>query len=443
MPRSYAERYRRKREYLTTQVDEGTVSDADADAIRELVNAFDEDKVTTKKPRWPDAPGHLTSYREDGTLANWLYFLTTYARELQHMDISLLDATTRDINRVAERLLDGTASVRDDNLSKGTIRAYQNSARIFYRFHEDTVVEFEDIAVFEMADTSINPRDMLTREEIHEVRDAAENPRDKTVIDLLLYCGMRNNALRTLRIKDIDTEDGQWYFNTTADGLKNIYRESAPRPLLGAEPTMRDWLDYHPYSDDPDAYVIIPKPKWNDVDPHQQVSDKTVSRITKGIKEKTDIDKPMHPHMMRHNFVTLCKREYDLDDSTVKFLIGHAPDSTVMETTYAHLSGEDHIEKAERAAGIREDDEESSLTPTHCGTCGEPLAPQAKACERCGTIYTPDAKTTLDDIKDTLFEHAGQADNELEIDGVQNIRDFVTENPKLARKILDEELEDS
>jgi predicted amidophosphoribosyltransferase len=62
-----------------------------------------------------------------------------------------------------------------------------------------------------------------------------------------------------------------------------------------------------------------------------------------------------------------------------------------METTYAHLSEQDHIDHAEYKMGIKEREKESPLTPPSCPRCGEPLSDDAKACAKCGMLFTPDA----------------------------------------------------
>lgn len=434
MPRTYSQQYQRKREYLTKHANDtdSAVTTAEKEAIFEFCDAFDEDRPTVSKPPWPNVPGHLTSYRSQSTLANWMYHLTEYAK-----NVDILETTERELNRIAEQWLNGTNEHKAQSISKGTIRAYQNSARMFYRYH-DVGVDHEQIAVFEANDNSINPRDMLTPEEIAKARETPDHARDQCILDMLLYTGLRNNGLRTLRIKDIDTDAKEWYFNDEEDHLKDIHQPQAPRPLLGAVAAVREWLSYHPYGDDPDAYLIVGKPKWQTVDPHEPVSDRTIERVMDGIKEDAEIEKPMHPHMMRHNFVTLCKREYDLDNETVKFLIGHGPDSDVMQTTYAHLSGDDHKQKAEVAAGLREEDEQSSLTPDHCLVCDEPLPPYAKSCPRCATAYTPDGRSTQEQINDSMFESANEAETEQEQMDVAEYREFVRENPNLAQEIQED-----
>lgn len=443
MPRSYSQVYKQKDKHLTNKVESGLVSEKDEGAIRKLCDAFDENKPTVTKPQLRDAPSNITGYKKESTLANWMYFLTEYACEIE-----LTDTTAAELNKVAENWLQGEADHKDATLTKGTIRQYQNAARMFYRYHDNLGVDYEVIATFEANDTKIDPRDMLTPEEIQQVRDAAEHPRDKAIIDMLLYTGMRNTALRSLRIKDVDVEKGRYYFNTDEEGLKGIHRPNEPRPILGAEGAIRDWLDYHPYSDDPDAYFIVGKPKYQNVDPHTRVSHRTIQRTTDKLKENAGIEKPLHPHACRHNFVSICIREYDMEPSTVKFLIGHGQDSSVMESTYQHLAGEDYIKKAEVKAGVREKDAESSFTPNHCDVCNEPLPTEAKACPRCGTVYTPDAKSLEDDLQQAVKESYKETDPEdsetvEEVEAVEkalddpDVMNDLLENDKVMDKIAD------
>lgn len=69
-----------------------------------------------------------------------------------------------------------------------------------------------------------------------------------------------------------------------------------------------------------------------------------------------------------------------------------------METTYSHLTDEDHIKDAEIAAGVREEDSDSPFTPPVCSTCGDNLVPDAKACSGCGTVFAPNAKAAEEQL---------------------------------------------
>jgi ribosomal protein L40E len=93
-----------------------------------------------------------------------------------------------------------------------------------------------------------------------------------------------------------------------------------------------------------------------------------------------------------------------MDEATIKHLIGHGPDSTIMESTYQHLSDDDHIEAVEVAAGLRDEEEQSPLTPDVCLTCGEQLPASARACPGCGETFAPDAKAVEEQIQEDMKE---------------------------------------
>ncbi|MFC5971485.1 tyrosine-type recombinase/integrase [Halomarina salina] len=381
-----AARFRTFDEY----VEAGDIDAASAAAIREVINAYDERNVTVSKPAGE-------GYREPATLMSWLYRLAIFARERD-----LTTATAAELNADIQAMLDGThRSVKDDGLTMGTLRSYQAALRVFYGYHDGFSVTPDEIQLFDKADTHIDPADMLTKEEIHMAREAADNVRDLLIFDLLLYTGMRRGALRTLRVKDVDVQAGEWRFNSEVDGLKKIHQPFAPRPLLMAKATVRDWLEYHP-DPQPDNYLVTARPNFAAVDPSVPIAGETVRRVMADIKADAGIEKPMHPHAMRHNFVTICKRNYRIPDDTVKFLIGHHPASNVMETTYSHLSGDDHIQRANEGAGLVDPEDESPFTPDACRYCSAPLAPNAKACSRCGYVYTPDAVAVVDRMNEDM-----------------------------------------
>ena len=415
--------YDQAKKSLRRAVDRGLVSENDANAIREFAAAYDENDVSIPKPEGE-------GYRAYDTLR---VYVNNLRRTAKVLDVELVEATIDDINAFVNQML-------DNGKSKNTVRNYQNNFRRFYRYH-DLGVDPTDIQLVSSEDPAVDDRDMLTRKEIATIRDAADHPRDLCIFDLLLYTGQRNTALRTLRIKDVDLDERVYYLNTDADGLKGADESGKKRPLLGAIGSVREWLRYHPFSDNPDAYLLTPKPRYASVDPDEPISRETMAYAMSQLKEKTEIDKPMNPHSIRHNFVTIAKREYELDDMHIKQLIGHRKGSNVMETTYAHLSDDDVIKAAEEGAEIREPEEESSLTPEICH-CGEPLPPNAKACPRCGTVYTPDARSAeekmAEDVKQDYREtDPADTDTMNKLDQLDNLLD----DPEI-KQLIHERIDD-
>lgn len=444
------ERYQAQKDRLWDEddghVESGRLTREEAERIEELCNAFDGERLDRQKHTEKKQSFDKDADRSYSTLWGWMYRLARIGRDLKAINKadSLLEANVSDINDLMEAYYEGNVP-KCSGLTKGTIQTYQFGLRMFYRYHSDLEVEPEHIAVYANdKDSAVDPDDMLTKEEIERLKDAASHPRDKMLFELLLYTGMRDNAVRTLRIKDIDLEDGSYRFNPEVDhGLKGADERNGRRPLLLAEGSLRQWINnYHPARDRDDfkeCYLVTGKPAYSKVTPKEPIANNTMRATLRKLKEETGIDKPLNPHAMRHNFVTICKRDYGLDNDTIKYLIGHSKDSKVMETTYSHLSDEDFMQEAETAFGLQEEDQHSTLTPKECA-CGAKVEPTAKACSNCGMMFTPDARAAQDTIDDMALDGMREADDKAEADAVEQFRDYLKSNPEEAVEILQEEL---
>ena len=406
----YRQKVNEQKQSVRRNAEQGRISQEDADRILEWIAAYDAEDMTTSVPTTGEYTTD-TQTKKPSTLKAYIAAISRASKRLEEgYGLSLSEADADDINRYMSDIRSGNhPDVSDSGLANNTVRNAQGYIRKFYRYHDDLGVDAEQITLISGDDTHVDDRDMLTGEEIKQVREAADHPRDLAIFDLLIYTGQRSTAIRSLRIKDIDLDEGVYYLNSNVDGLKGADENGKKRPLLGSVGSIREWLRYHPDPDNPDAYLITTKPRYSQPTPETMVSRNTIRYAVINLQEKAEIDKPMNPHSIRHNFVTIAKRDYQMDDATVKHLIGHAPDSNVMERTYSHLSDEDHIRAAESAAGIREPDEESTLSPEVCH-CGEPLPAAAKACPRCGTVYAPDAQAAKETVEDNLKESYKQAD---------------------------------
>jgi len=418
------EKLKRRRETFTEYVDGGEIDPETGAAIEELLDAYDDHNIMVPTPGG-EGP------REPGTLMAWCYRLMQFARAR-----NLTTATAADLKEDIQAMHSGDhPTVQDSGIKKSTLRTYQAALRKFYGYHEEYGVVPEDIPMFSQEESHVDPSDMLTKAEIQEAREAAGNPRDRLIFELLLYTGQRREAIRTLRLKDVNLQEGTYRLNPEVDGLKGAQDRNGNRPLLGAKAAVQNWLDYHPDTGDPENYLITARPSYSVPDPTEPVSGETIRRVMEDIKADTSIDKPMHPHAIRHNFVTIADRDYDLPHDTIKYLIGHDAASQVMETTYSHLSGDDHVERAEEAFGIREPEDDSPLTPEVCPTCGHNLEPAAKACARCGAVFTPDAEGPTD--PETAVKKSKLEADDLEtLEKVEMLEDLLEDDD--VRALLDD-----
>jgi len=350
---------------------------------------------------------------------------------------------TRAVNAFFDDVGSGThPDVKDDGYAKSTLSQWQSGVTKFYQYHDDLGIDHSEVVVKRQPKSSVDERDMYTPDEIQELRDTVTNTRDRCILELLLNTGQRIRAIQTLRVKDVNTDDGIYYLNTDEAGLKGADKNGKKRPLLGAKRAVYDWLKDHP-TGEPDDYLITCLPTAQRGTPGEKLSQSTIRERLKKLADDAGVDKPPNPHNFRHYFVTACKRDYGMDESTIKHLIGHGPNSKVMETTYQHLTDDDHIESAEVAAGLREPDEESPLTPQVCPTCGEQLEPEAKACPGCGTVFAPNAKDTEEQIQEDIKQNYAESEPESEVQQeLSAVDEALTDLPAELKQQLIEELSD-
>jgi len=406
----------------------GSLTEPDADAIKEFLSAKDKHDVTVVDPE-----GEGMEY---STLASYGQSLRVVATRAQ---TPLTELTADEINQLMQSVRLGEhPSVKDSGLSTNTLIQHQSALRKFYR-HHDFACDPESVVIFDSPDTTVDERDMFSRDEIQDMRDVIDNPRDRCLFELLINTGQRIRAIQTLRIKDVDTDEGVFWLNTEADGLKGAEKNGNKRPLLGAKRAVYDWLQYHP-TGEPEDYLITGRPSSAKSDPGGMLHQTTFGRILKGIANEAEVSKKPNPHQFRHFFVTVAIRDYDLDNDTVKHLIGHSADSKVLETTYSHLTDDDYIEAAEIGAGLKEPEESDTLTPQICPTCDTQLEPTAKACGGCGTVFAPDAQDALDTIEENKQDVLEDADSVAEVRDSDKVERILRENPELAVEILQDKL---
>ncbi|WP_080507154.1 MULTISPECIES: site-specific integrase [Halorubrum] len=396
-----------------------SLSETETEAALEFIRAFDPQDIEYS---CQDENGE-TQTLSHNSLEGYGRSIRLLAKE---SDASLFEHTLETLTDVFNDWL--------DELAIETVRQRQAAVIKFHRYHE-TDVDPDEISLKQREnDTSVDERDMFDADDVQAIRDACDNARDRCLIELLLYTGQRIRAIQTLRIKDIDLEEGAYYLNTDADGLKGADDVGRKRPLLGAENAVRDWIDKHP-TGERDDYLITPLPSARNISGKgEYLSTPAIHNRLSTIVERAGVEKPSNAHNFRHLFVTNAVREYDLDPSTIKHLIGHQKDSVVMETTYQHLTDEDHIRAAREGSDAGRDPEpkEGSLTPETCPTCSEPLPPAAKACSRCGQVFAPDARAAKETVENVVHEGAKAAESDAEREAIDAVRGYLKENPEVA-----------
>jgi integrase len=318
------------------------------------------------------------------------------------------------------------------DLSANTVQQRQTSARVFYHYHSDLGVDPNAIHIVKIEPSAVDPRDLFTRDDIDAIHEVIDNPRDRAIVDMCLYTGQRIRALQSLKVTDVDIEEGRFYLNPEAFGLKGA---KGMRSLLIAKGAAAEWMDYHPAPDDPDAYFITKLPDAARGDPTKPLYQSTINRRIQAIAKEAGIERPEergHAHNLRHTFVRWAYISREMDLATIKWMMGHAKDSRTLEETYFNILDVDHAKKAEQAAGLRTE-EEMDLTPETCHVCEfAPIPDGSLFCPRCTTELTPDAADKKKSVQEQSEERIPEVQNETEARIVRAALRELRENPQDA-----------
>lgn len=407
--------------------------------IEEVLDALDPD---VRSPTF----GHNGDSTEltSNSLQQYGQRLRLLAKEL---DRPLLELTNDDLDELMARLLDGGVSIGPaDGYSKGTVAQFESALKAFYRYHDGHDVDPEAIPIETQESPSIDERDLWTVEEVEAMRAVIDSKLDEAIFELLAYTGQRIRVIQTLRVKDVDPDKGdtgRYYVNETVKGRKNRHGHG---PLLGAQGAVRRWLRVHPTKRPDDALITAyPRNPGEGVSGGATVgepmSQRNIRRKLKRIAERAGVDKRVNPHMFRHYFSTVARRDFDMDPDFIKDLRGDAPGSNVFETTYRHLRDEDAASHAE--AAFTGEEPETALTPAApCSVCGEVLPAGAKACENCGAKRAPDAeKSEVEELRDRIDELEAEREIQQELGAAEALTDEdlqeLAEDDALLAKLIE------
>ena len=228
----------------------------------------------------------------------------------------------------------------------------------------------------------LDPRDILTEEEIYQMIRAAEHPRDRALIHVLYESGGRISEIRNLRVRDVTFEFvGDDKILTAklmiTSGMTKGKERGKHLRLVDSAQVLQEWLTVHP----------DPKPKhplW--VSLHSNVGkmlhQATIRRMLKRVARRVEITKPIHPHAFRHAQVTASAKY--LADQELKKKFGWTPGSQMLRV-YSHITDRVVEEKELEMRGVTKVQDQSKRYLTHvkCPQCGRMYSAGKRICE-CG-----------------------------------------------------------
>ena len=240
-----------------------------------------------------------------------------------------------------EDILNYKAEIMNSKLAVVTVNKKINSLRSFNDFLIEKEINIKRVIKpakdrIKIAGGSGNNVDVYSNEELEKILSAVNEEevtlRNKLIVYLLLYTGVRVSELVNIKISDIDLLTGE----LKVVGKSNKYREIPINQKL--KKVLKSYLNKERKENkqaEGSPYLLL-------TERSQKMHRDTINYILRKIGE--DLDFKMNPHKFRHTTFTLLIKK-GVDISTISNLAGHAS----IETTNKYYL---HTNREEKAAAI-------------------------------------------------------------------------------------------
>lgn len=388
------QKYQSKFENQRRLLEESDIDERDKEAIKEFVR------------------------HEDGSGSN-MGVLVSYLNRLRlsskRADVPLVDMEESDIDDLLFSLK------HDHGIQEGTRRNYRKALRKLF----DYLDRDWEVTVGSPVDRTVDPDQLLEREEIDDIIDTATVPRDKAAVALLADTGMRIGAVASLRIKDIDLSGELATVTVNENG--NVKGASGSIPLTWSRGYIANWLDVHPRRDNPNA-AFIHKLRQVDEDEDGALTYQYLSRRIREIGVEAGIqEERLNMHNFRKSAISRWIRQ-GMDEQKIKHRAFWVKDSSQFETYSGVTEDEMNRDIAEHYGLSTGDDEGPDMTLEECPTCRTPLRGSERFCPSCGSPLSQSAADEIDEAEEALFETAKNNDGELTDEELSILRSVLDEH---------------
>lgn len=245
----------------------------------------------------------LSSDTED----NYLQALNSAIKVLGDIPIERL--TYEDVRKWTNRMM-------ARGLTTGTVRGYKSKLKNVLKFtNKEKITDF-DVDLIELPKLPKPLPRYINADEAKKLLDAAENVRDRAVISLLWYTGIRVSELVHLNRRDIRGS----VLSVQGKGSKE---REIPLSQAAAD-RLNTYLARR--SDNLKPLFVTAK--------NCRIDKATVQRMVKATGERANLNMPVSCHVLRHSFATDLHSN-GMDIRVVQHFMGHADISTTQ--IYTHI----------------------------------------------------------------------------------------------------------
>ena len=246
------------------------------------------------------------------TLKNYHYELKSFAAFLNK---PVLKASTADIRRYL---------AASEHLKQSTIVSKLDVLSSFFNWlvKEDELLRNPCIKI-KRPRLPKKVREGLSVVELEQVRAACKDVRQRALIEVFYSTGCRLDELRKIDIDDIDWETSSVIVCGKGDKERKVFLSEKAKYYL------KQYLEER--NDECPALFASERR------PIRRLTNEGIQYQIKQIKKASNIDKPLHPHIMRHTFAQL-NLNAGMELADLQALLGHEKADTTAR--YAQVSEE-------------------------------------------------------------------------------------------------------
>jgi len=342
--------------------------------------------------------------------ANRVYF----ERYVRHLDLKQMKYNTirtklwriypflkwykfQDAKTVTQEIIEDYFIKRREHVSPFTLQGDILEIKLFYRFLLPKKEErlFQNIIIIKRPRRHLPVDQLITREDISNLVEACEMPRDRALIMLIWDSGARINELLSLNIGHVQFDRyGAVVIVHGKTGMRRLR-------LISSVPDLQTWINMHPLRSDADAPLFVTSRRYSGRP--RRLDIRTVENKLTHASRVAHITKRVHPHAIRHARLTDLARgngnRPGLNEMELRLVAGWERNSAMPEV-YVHLSGADVERKLLANAGIVEVEtpqSEMKLEPVRCPRCMSMNAHYAQYCAKCSMILNEKAAMEIDE----------------------------------------------
>jgi len=248
------------------------------------------------------------------------------------------DITSRLLNDLGAGLIDGSLSRTGRPLSKATVHSYMRAVNTFLDWAR---TEAGETVTGKARLPTVGRRvlDVLSREEVQAMEDAAATERDKLIMRMLFETGMRLGELLALTPDDLQSSGGKAVL-TVRKGKGDRGRLVPVSPTLSRR--LRRYADRGRREAHSDRLFLGLKrrPSTGDYEP---LTESGVEQMVRNLAETAGIRRRVYPHLLRHSMATDFLRRGG-NPILLQQILGHTSLAMITQT-YQHLNfGDAHDE---------------------------------------------------------------------------------------------------